>query len=56
MKELISSPFVFVSVNGADFESINILNSSLALDKKRTQRDRKVQLTFVKSVQDNINI
>jgi len=56
MKELVSSPFVFVSVNGADFESINIINSTLPLDKKRTQRDRKVQLTFVKSVQDNINI
>jgi len=56
MKELVSSPFVFVSVNGADFESINIINSSLPLNKKRTQRDRKVQLTFVKSVQDNINI
>jgi hypothetical protein len=55
MRELVSSPYVFVSINGADYEAINITSTSIPLHKKRTQRDRKVSLTFIKSVQDSIN-
>lgn len=55
MKELVSSPSVYVSINGGDTTAIDIITSSLPLHKKRTRRDRKVSIKFKKSVQDNIN-
>lgn len=55
MKELVSTPQAFVSIDGGNWQSIEIINSSLPLHKKRTQRDRKVSLEFKMSVQDEIN-
>ncbi len=55
IKELVSSPYVFCSFNGGDFEAINITNTTLPLPLARVDRDRKANIKFVKSVQDNIN-
>jgi hypothetical protein len=55
MKELLSTPKAFVSINGDDWQAINIQSSSLPLMKKRTTRERKVSLDFTMAVQDEIN-
>lgn len=55
MKELLSTPKAFVKINTEDWQAINIQTTSLALPKKRTDRERKVQLDFRMSVQDEIN-
>lgn len=55
MRELLSTPKAFVSLNGGDFQAINIQSTSLALPKKRTDRERKVTIEFTMSVQDEIN-
>lgn len=55
MRELISSPRVFVSINGGEFQSIEIVTTSQPLHLQRMQKDRKVALTFRMAVQDEIN-
>lgn len=55
MRELLSTPQAFVSIDGGDFQSIKITSASMPLHLKRTTRDRKVNLVFTMSVQDEIN-
>ena len=55
MRELLSTPQAFVSIDGGDFQSIKITSASMPLHLKRTTRDRKVNLIFTMSVQDEIN-
>ena len=55
MRELLSTPQAYVSINGEDFQAISIKSASIPLHLKRTQRDRKVNLQFTMSVQDEIN-
>ena len=55
MRELLSSPQAFVSIDGGEFQSIKITSASMPLHLKRTTRDRKVNLIFTMSVQDEIN-
>jgi len=55
MRELLSSPQAFVSIDGGDFQSIKITSASMPLHLKRTTRDRKVNLVFTMAVQDEIN-
>lgn len=54
-RELNSTPESYVSINGGDFEAIDIVATNIPLHVKRTQRDRKYSVKFTKSVQDNIN-
>jgi len=55
IRELISSPQAFVSINGAEFQAIYITTANAPLHLKRTQRDRKISLQFVMATQDEIN-
>ena len=55
MRELLSTPQAFVSIDGGEFQSIKITSASMPLHLKRTTRDRKVNLIFTMSVQDEIN-
>lgn len=55
MKELLSTPKAFVKINADEWQAINIITSSLSLPKKRTDRERKAQIEFRMSVQDEIN-
>jgi hypothetical protein len=55
MRELISTPQAYVSINGMPAQSITILNAGQALHLKRTQRDRKISLQFTMATQDEIN-
>jgi hypothetical protein len=55
MRELISTPQAYVSINGMPAQSITIVNAGQALHLKRTQRDRKISLQFTMSTQDEIN-
>lgn len=55
MRELLSTPQAYVSIDGGEFQAIDIITASMPLHLKRTQRDRKVNLTFSMSVQDEIN-
>jgi hypothetical protein len=55
MKELLSTPKAFVSFNSGEWQAMNIQNTSLALPKKRTDRERKATIDFTMSVQDEIN-
>jgi hypothetical protein len=55
MRELLSTPQAYVSIDGGEFQSIKITSASMPLHLKRTQRDRKVNLVFTMSVQDEIN-
>jgi hypothetical protein len=55
MRELLSSPQAFVSIDGGEFQSIKITSASMPLHLKRTTRDRKVNLVFTMAVQDEIN-
>ena len=55
MRELLSSPQAFVSIDGGEFQSIKITSAAMPLHLKRTTRDRKVNLVFTMSVQDEIN-
>ena len=55
MRELLSTPQAYVSIDGGDWRSIEILSTSQPLHKKRTQRDRKVTLEFRMAVQDEVN-
>jgi hypothetical protein len=55
MRELLSTPQAFVSIDGGEFQSIKITSAAMPLHLKRTTRDRKVNLVFTMSVQDEIN-
>ena len=55
MRELLSTPQAFVSIDSGEWQAIDITNTSAPLHKKRTQRDRKISLQFKMSVQDEIN-
>ena len=55
MRELLSTPQAYVSIDGGEFQSIKITSASMPLHLKRTTRDRKVNLVFTMSVQDEIN-
>ena len=55
MKELLSTPQAFVSIDGGEWQAIEIVSTSQPLHKKRTNRDRKVALEFRMSVQDEVN-
>lgn len=55
MRELLSTPKAFVSLNGGDFQAMNIQSTSLPLPKKRTDRERTATIEFTMSVQDEIN-
>lgn len=55
MRELLSTPQAYVSIDGGEFQAIDIVTASMPLNLKRTQRDRKVNLVFTMSVQDEIN-
>ena len=55
MRELLSTPQAYVSIDGEDWRAIEILSTSQPLHKKRTQRDRKVTLEFRMAVQDEVN-
>lgn len=55
IRELISTPQAYVSVNGGEHQAIIIENASQQLYKKRTARDRKISLQFRMAVQDEIN-
>ena len=55
MRELLSTPQAFVSIDNGPFQSIKITSASMPLHLKRTTRDRKVNLVFTMSVQDEIN-
>lgn len=54
-RELLSTPQAFVSIDGGEFQAIEIVTASMPLHLQRTQRDRKVNLVFTMSVQDEIN-
>jgi hypothetical protein len=55
MRELLSTPQAYVSIDGGLFQAISIKSASMPLNLKRTARDRKVNLQFTMSVQDEIN-
>jgi hypothetical protein len=55
MRELLSTPQAYVSIDGGNWQAIEILSTSQPLHKKRTQRDRKVSLEFRMAVQDEVN-
>ena len=55
MRELLSTPQAYVSINGGEFQSIRIKSASMPLHLARTTKDRKVNLEFTMSVQDEIN-
>jgi hypothetical protein len=55
MRELLSTPQAFVSIDNGEFQSIKITSASMPLHLKRTTRDRKVNLVFTMAVQDEIN-
>jgi hypothetical protein len=55
MRELLSSPQAYVSIDGGLFQAISIKTASMPLNLKRTTRDRKVSLQFTMAVQDEIN-
>lgn len=55
MRELLSTPQAYVSINKGEFQAIDIVTANMPLHLKRTQRDRKINLVFTMSVQDEIN-
>lgn len=55
MRELLSNPQAYVSINGGEFQAIIIQNTSLSLPKARTTKQRNVSLDFKFAVQDSIN-
>ena len=55
IRELISTPQAYVSVNGGNPQSIELNTRNQSLFLHRTTRDRKVSLQFTMSVQDEIN-
>lgn len=55
MRELLSTPQAYVSIDGGNWQAIEILSTSQPLHKKRTQRDRKVSIEFRMAVQDEVN-
>lgn len=55
-RELITSPQVFISHNGGVPKSALITNTNYAILKKRTARERKLNLTFKYANQQNVNI
>jgi hypothetical protein len=55
IRELISSPQMYLSIDGGEPRSISLTTTSAQLHLKRTQRDRKLSITFEYSVQDEIN-
>jgi hypothetical protein len=55
-RELITSPQVFISHNGGVPKSALITNSNYAILKKRTARERKLNLMFKYANQQNVNI
>lgn len=55
LRELISTPQAYVSINGGEPQAIIIKTASQQLYKKRTARERKISLQFRMAVQDEIN-
>jgi hypothetical protein len=55
IRELVSSPQLYLSIDGGEPRSISLTTTSAQLHLKRTQRDRKLSVTFEYSVQDEIN-
>ena len=55
IRELVSSPQLYLSIDGGIPRSISLTTTSAQLHLKRTQRDRKLSITFEYSVQDEIN-
>lgn len=55
IRELVSSPQLYLSIDGGEPRSISLTTTSAQLHLKRTQRDRKLSITFEYSVQDEIN-
>ena len=55
LRELISTPKAYVSVNGAPLQAINILNNNLELLKQRTAKQRNLSIQFSMATQDPIN-
>lgn len=55
MRELLSTPQAYVSIDGGNWQAIEIVSTSQPLHKKRTKRDRKVTIDFKMSVQDEVN-
>ncbi len=55
MRELLSTPQAYVSIDGGNWQAIEILSTSQPLHKKRTQRNRKVSIEFRMAVQDEVN-
>jgi hypothetical protein len=55
MRELLSTPQAYVSIDGGLFQAISIKSASMPLSLKRTARDRKVSIQFTMAVQDEIN-
>ena len=55
IRELVSSPQLYLSIDGGEPRSISLTTTSAQLHLHRTQRDRKLSITFEYSVQDEIN-
>jgi hypothetical protein len=55
MRELLSTPKAFVSINGAPQQAITIVSSNIDLLKARTNKQRNLALQFTMATQDEIN-
>lgn len=55
LRELISTPKAYVSINGGELQAINILNNNLELLKQRTAKQRNLSIQFSMATQDEIN-
>jgi hypothetical protein len=55
MRELLSTPKAFVSINGAPQQAINITSSNLDLLRSRTNKQRNLAIQFTMATQDEIN-
>jgi hypothetical protein len=55
MRELLSTPKAFVSINGAPQQAINITSSNLDLLRSRTNKQRNLAIQFSMATQDEIN-
>lgn len=55
LRELVSTPKAFVSVNGSPLQAIVILNNNLELLKQRTAKQRNLSIQFKMATQDEIN-
>ena len=55
MRELLSTPKAFVSINGAPQQAINITSSNIDLLRSRTNKQRNLAIQFSMATQDEIN-